>query len=199
MKQGYRYTIIFTLIVSLIFALALAVANTLLKPRIEANAELAEQRAILDSLGMDQTGEPETVQKRFQDLVKLDQAKSFSFYRQLDEQGETAGYAIPFVGSGLWGSIHGYLGVTPDLTQIKGLVFTSQNETPGLGGRIEEEWYREQFRQVEIPQDTSLSYGSQNSGQQIDAISGATQTSNAVMRILNQLIAEKLPEMEGVK
>ncbi len=199
MKQGYRYTIIFTLIVSLVFTLVLAVANTLLKPRIDANAELAEQRAIMDSLGMDKEGEAAQIQQRFNESVEMGEAKSFHYYRQVNSSGETEGYAIPFVGSGLWGSIHGYLGVTPGLDQMKGIVFTSQNETPGLGGRIEEDWFREQFRGVEIPADALMEYGAQTSGQNVDAISGATQTSNAVIRIINQVIADQLPEMEGVK
>ena len=47
MKQSYTYSIVFTLIVSAVFTLVLATTANVLKPRIEANQELAEQSALL--------------------------------------------------------------------------------------------------------------------------------------------------------
>jgi Na+-transporting NADH:ubiquinone oxidoreductase subunit C len=74
---------------------------------------------------------------------------------------------------------------------IKGLAFTEQNETPGLGGRIEEDWYKEQFKGTTL--SGSLSYGEETG---LDAITGATSTSNAVLKILNTFIETTLKELE---
>ncbi len=81
------------------------------------------------------------------------------------------------------------------MNQLQGIVFTEQNETPGLGGRIMEEWFREQFRGLELVQGEQVKYG-EGGSQKIDAISGATQTSNAILRIINQVKDEILPQME---
>ena len=90
------------------------------------------------------------------------------------------------------------MGVSSDLAQITGLVFTDQSETPGLGGRIDELAYREQFRGLKISPGTKLAYGNQG-GSQIDAITGATLTSNSVMRILNGLLADTISKLEAAK
>lgn len=91
--------------------------------------------------------------------------------------------------------MNGYLGVSPDLSSITGLVFTEHSETPGLGGRIDELDYREQFRGLTIDPAQPLVYG-EDGGGQIDAITGATSTSNAVLTILNDLLVETIGEME---
>ena len=94
----------------------------------------------------------------------------------------------------MWGSISGYMGVSADLDRITGLVFTNHSETPGLGGRIDELAYREQFKGLHITSETTLAYG-ENGGDQIDAITGATSTSNAVLRILNQLLDDTVSKL----
>ncbi|NLE70363.1 MAG: FMN-binding protein, partial [Clostridiales bacterium] len=104
-------------------------------------------------------------------------------------EGEALAYAIPFEGSGLWGSLRGYLCITADLTETRGLVFTYQNETPGLGGRVDETWFKEQFRGLPVSEGTELAYGS-HPDYKIDAVTGATQTSSAVMRTVNKALKE---------
>ena len=70
-----------------------------------------------------------------------------------------------------------------------GIAFTSQNETPGLGARIEERWFVEQFRGKRAPlkirpekEKTSIS--------EFEAITGATVTTNAVKAIVNGAAAD---------
>ena len=98
-------------------------------------------------------------------------------------------YAVPFDGAALWGALRGYLGVNADLTETTGLVFTYQNETPGLGGRIDEDWYKAQFRGLPISKGSNLAYGAFDS-YKLDAVTGATQTSSAVLRTVNKALNE---------
>src|SRR5690606_32400126 len=100
-------------------------------------------------------------------------------------------YAVPFDDNALWGALRGYLGVSADLGSTTGLVFTYQNETPGLGGRIDENWFKEQFRGLPIAPGAALAYGAQD-GYDIDAISGATSSSAAVMRAVNKVLRESV-------
>ena len=85
--------------------------------------------------------------------------------------------------------------MNPELNELQGIVFTEQNETPGLGGRIMEDWFKEQFRGLKLEAGQAVAYGEAGS-QKIDAISGATQTSNAIIRIINQVKNEVLPKVE---
>jgi Na+-transporting NADH:ubiquinone oxidoreductase subunit C len=195
MKRGYTYTIIFILVVSAVFTLFLAGIDVLMKPKITANARLEEQKSILNAFNVDDEGTAEEINLRFNDLVKADEMSEMLFYSHQDSSGQTLGYAVPFTGSGLWGTIRGWIAVNPEMNQLQGIVFTEQNETPGLGGRIMEEWFREQFRGLELVQGEQVKYG-EGGSQKIDAISGATQTSNAILRIINQVKDEILPQME---
>lgn len=193
--KSYAFTVVFILIVSAVFTAVLATANAIALPRIEKNALLAERRAILDVFALDTTGSDEEILSQFDQVIRPAQSSGMDLYVHVDANGQVLGYAVPFAGPGLWGTIEGYLGISQDRSKILGLVFTRQNETPGLGGRIEEPQYREQFRGVMIQQGSELTYGA-DSGQQIDAITGATSTSKAVLKIVNQLLAETVSQLE---
>ncbi len=195
MKRGYVYTIVFMLVVSAVFTLFLAGANAFLTPRILANTRIAEQKSILNAFNIEDEGTDEEIEQRFSELVQPKTSGELEYYEHIDSEGTLQGVAVPFTGSGLWGTIRGWLATTPELDEIQGLVFTEQNETPGLGGRIMEEWYLEQFRGVGLDPDSDFAYGTTDT-QDVDAISGATQTSNAIVRIVNQVKNEVLPQVE---
>lgn len=186
MKKGHLYTLGFMIILSAVLVFALAFANEGFKPSIANNAAGRERRAILDAVGLAEGLSDEQVIAAFDTAMKPVQIAGQEAYAFV-ENSETKAYAVPFHGAALWGSVDGYLGVNADMSRTTGIVFTDQNETPGLGGRIEEEWYREQFRDLPIRTDKPLTYG-QHEDYQIDAITGATQTSQAILRIVNQLI-----------
>ena len=195
MKNGYLSTIVFILALSLIFGSALAGVYAWLKPTIETNAEIAEKRAILEAFALDFSGSTDAIADRFSQSIEETEINGLSVYQLKDETGTVTAYAVPFSGSGLWGTIRGYLAVSGDLEQVVGLTFTEQNETPGLGGRIDEPAFKEQFRSVAIDYEAGFSYGESGSGQ-LDAITGATSTSNAVLQMLNRLLQETLAGWE---
>lgn len=195
MKSGYVYTIIFMLIVSAVFTLLLAGANELFMPKINQNELLDERKAILYVFDVDQSGEADELLARFDKYVEETEISGIELYEYKSDSGSTEAYAVPFTGAGLWGSISGYMAVSPDLSAITGVVFTRQSETPGLGGRIDELEYREQFRGITISAGSKLAYGEEGGGQ-IDAITGATLTSNSVLKILNSLLESTIYELE---
>ncbi|MDF2948268.1 MAG: sodium-translocating NADH-quinone reductase subunit, partial [Sedimentibacter sp.] len=99
---------------------------------------------------------------------------------------------------GLWGSITGYLGLNREFTKTIGIEFVTQSETPGLGGRISEEDYKKQFRDIDVTTPVNGAYiiSRPGTGGNIDAISGATQTSSAVIKFINEDLIEFFNEME---
>ena len=186
MKKGYLYTLIFMAVVSIVFTGLLAGVNAAYKKKISENQQTAVRASILYSVGIIAGDDANDI---FDDKAIEKNLNGMTHY-SIDTSGEKA-YAIPFEGPGLWGTIRGYIGVSSDMSSILGLAFTEQNETPGLGGRIDEEWYKAQFKDTKLT--GVLEYGSESG---IDAITGATSTSNAVLKILNDFIETTLKELE---
>lgn len=193
MKKGHIYTLVFMLALSTVLTLALALAYEGFKPNIAAHDDLKKERSVLYALGLDEGLTDEQVTDTFAKVVEPVEGQGY-VYKQ---DGQVRGYAVPFTGAGLWGSITGYAGLSGEKDKLTGIVFTKQNETPGLGGRIDETEYREQFRGLPIAPGTLLSYG-QHDGYRLDGITGATQTSNAVIRIINQMLSDHVFN-EGVQ
>ncbi len=113
------------------------------------------------------------------------------------EDNEISGYVVFAGGPGLWGEIEAVIGFTVNRDELTGVEFIKQNETPGLGARIAEEWFKEQFRGkmgpfVMVPESTA------EAEKELDAITGATRTSNFVLEIINQSL-EDIKEGEWPK
>ncbi len=193
MKQGPVYTIVFIFLLTAVFVSVLAVADAFYAPQIEENVVLAQRRDVLYALGIDSTGDAAALNARFDDQVTKKTVGGVEIYEQ-KPIGGIYGIAVPFTGSGLWGTIKGYLAVSSDFKEIAGIVFTEQQETPGLGGRIDELLYKEQFRGVPIT-GAKIVYG-KNGDKEIDAVTGATITSNSVLRIVNDVLDNTLPKLE---
>lgn len=99
---------------------------------------------------------------------------------------------IPIYGAGLWGPVWGYIAFQPDCHTIAGAFFDHESETPGLGAKIKDEaWFREKFigKTVEWGDSPAfvLAKNAEETGatNAIDAISGATMTSNGLNAALN--------------
>ena len=187
-KDSYLYTIVFTFVLTAVFATVLAVTQAYYLPTITENEANVERQAILKVLGISWQFDLVTT---FNEQVIPVTAGTSSTFAVYDVDGRPISYAFPLEGQGLWGSIRGYIGVSASFDRLLGMEFIEQNETPGLGGRIDEAWYKEQFAGVPLVQGEDLAYGSG-----IDAITGATSSSNAVLNILNNTIAELMPLKE---
>lgn len=186
MKKGYIYTLIFMAVVSIVFTGLLAGVNAAYKDKIKRNQDTAIKVSILSSVGI---VTEDDFNKTFDDKAEEKKIGDIIYYSIETTEGNVL--AVPFEGPGLWGTIKGYIGVSEDFTSIKGIAFTEQNETPGLGGRIDEDWYKEQFNGVLL---TGVVVYGDESG--LDAITGATSTSNAVLKIINNLVGTTLKELE---
>jgi len=96
---------------------------------------------------------------------------------------------LPILGSGYNGPIRAMLALRGDMNTIAGLTITDQAETPGLGARIEEEDWQAQFAGKRLADEAgmlrfSVTRGSANTEYEVDGITGATRTSNAITRMV---------------
>jgi Na+-translocating ferredoxin:NAD+ oxidoreductase subunit G len=105
------------------------------------------------------------------------------------DDGNVIGYAYLAQGKGYGGTIEILVGLE-DETTIKGISIITHNESPGLGSRITEDSYLEQYNGLKI-QDTDMS----SNGGKIDAITGATISSTAVADAVRTTALEKVKKI----
>lgn len=100
--------------------------------------------------------------------------------------GAEVGYAFLAVGKGYGGDIDILVGLE-DETTVKGITIISHTETPGLGSRIAESSFTDRFAGLNIA-DVAL----RQEGGQIDAITGSTISSRAVIDAVRTTAMEKV-------
>lgn len=109
---------------------------------------------------------------------------------------------IPCYGAGLWGPVWGYIAVAADGRTIEGAIFDHKGETPGLGAKITEKPFYGSFKGKSFSDgDTKFSVrkGDQSADPNaVDAISGATITSQSVGRSINLWATYYSPYLETV-
>ena len=95
-----------------------------------------------------------------------------------------------FKGRGLWGMIEGIATFDSALTHIVSVRVLSQEETPGLGDRIKERDYLATYkdRTAAEPLELALRHKAEQPNE-VDAISGATLSSQALMAIVSATAA----------
>ena len=122
---------------------------------------------------------------------------SYTFYLGYDGD-ELIGIAFNIKGGGFQDIISLMVGVTPDFSRITGLSVLDQKETPGLGTKIaddpsrkgDEKWFTDQFKgKSPFPEVYYVKNKKAEAETEIEAISGATISSQAVVNILNFHIA----------
>ena len=191
-EHGLLYTVIFTFLVCFVFVFVLSLTNNATATQVALNQRLTQQRAILSAMGIEFSSDNE-VQRLFRG-IQQEQVGQDTLY--LTAQNGTEIVAALFSAPGLWGTISGVLALNGDGSRIVGLELISHNETPGLGGRIDESWYKGQFRGELIAPNGTIEMLSrrgvgdtdpENGG--IDGVTGATRTSESMVVILNNEIA----------
>jgi Na+-transporting NADH:ubiquinone oxidoreductase subunit C len=101
---------------------------------------------------------------------------------------------LPIRGAGMWSMLYGYIALESDFNTIAGVVFYEQSETPGLGDQIatphwQAKWvgkklYDETGAMLFRVADGPVTAGSAAADYQVDALTGATVTANAVTALL---------------
>lgn len=195
-KDSIPYIVLFTFAACIVYILPLAVANELTKPRVEANRLFAAHSAVLRAFGIpyadaaDAEAQYGSVVRELEPVEGMDAAWSATI--------DGADYlAVRQAGAGLWGTITAIVAADAAGTRLRGIEILDQVETPGLGGRIDEAWFKEQFRGKKIGPDGRITVDQNGSGKgeadkespRVDAISGASRTSDFIQDIVNGAIA----------
>jgi Na+-transporting NADH:ubiquinone oxidoreductase subunit C len=198
-------TIIYAAVLGIVCATLLTGAAGISAPYKESNARAEEIRNILAVLDVpfDSEASSSELVKVFEQTVRTEKRGELTAYVYFPapESGLSGAVAVPFTGRGLWGPIKGLLSLKPDMKTIHGITFYEQEETPGLGGEIASQWFRNQFKGkrledaagtpgIRIRRDGAVALN------EVDGITGATMTSQKVETILNTVI-ERIVEEYG--
>lgn len=186
------FPVIFMLIITVVFISVLSVIYSITKDTIALQESLFLKKAILYASGIKIPEDEKEIVKIYDIRIreKKDEDGKILYYEILNEdQQEIKGYVIKTEGPGLWGKIVTVIGIEKDKKTLIGIEFTEQSETPGLGARISETWFKEQFRGKSGAFST-VQEGNPSGEHEFQAITGATLTTNYVKAILNDTIDE---------
>ena len=152
--------------------------------RVQTNEQFFLFRSVLDAAGVSHDNQPATVASLYREGV----AEQEGVYTVEKPDGSIR-YVRQIVGAGLWGPITVMVGFEEDVRTLSGVSIVSQNETPGLGARIEEPWFTGQFAGKQGP-FRIVEEGTSSAPDEVDSITGATRTSEAFRNIINRAVAE---------
>lgn len=185
----WGYTLTFMCGVTLIVMTMVAGLSQLTAERVARNERLFLKRAVMEAArGAPADKDPATVEQWFAAAARPmgTDAKHPAFAIVEPASGATQGYVVVASGPGLWGRITAAVGLDAARDTFTGLAFTEEGETPGLGARIEEPWFKRQVRGKRGPLGLRPEGTRSAEATEIDAITGATVTSRAVRDILNR-------------
>lgn len=179
--KGKISLMIFVVLLGIIASSILGGVEILTEERIVRNEELKVKSSLLSAFNIPY--EKDTIEVEFDKNLSVIDKEDTSFYKTSDGR---IGFA--FDGSGLWGPISGFIVLDDNFKTIKGIEVLSQAETPGLGGVVGERDYLNTFIGKSVVPTISIikSAGAELAENEIDAISGATMTSEAFELLLNE-------------
>jgi len=130
-----------------------------------------------------------------------DEQTIYAGYDKEGNEDRLIGYAITAEGAGFQDNIRILYGYLPDKRLIVGMAVLESRETPGLGDKIYKDAdFQENFKQLAVEPTISLvKKGSKSAQNQVDAISGATISSKAIVKILNKANEKWVARLSSVK
>lgn len=222
-KNSNTYQILYAAVMVLLVGTVLAFIYMALKPKQNENIANDTRRQILSALHIASPNDSqvkETYEKYvIQDLLVdkegnvVDSSQNVAFEVDMKKNVKLAErqlpvmkcklddgsvkYVLPVYGAGLWGPIWGYIAVNDDGNTIYGANFSHEGETPGLGARITEQSFQDEFKDKHLFLDGEfksvavLKKGQKatNGAEQIDALTGATITSRGVSDMMADCLA----------
>lgn len=184
------YIIIYSTLLVIIVAFLLAFVFQSLKPAQDANVALDQKKQILNSLNL-RGLDGQEAEAKYNEVVLGEKKADGQTYYECKIDGKQK-YVFPLKGMGLWGGISGFVAVDDDLNTVYGAYFNHESETAGLGAEIKDsrEW-QERFKGKKIfSADGNLAIGVvkkvEQPESQVDAVTGATLTSNGVNDMLRE-------------
>ncbi len=176
--------ILFVIILGSIAAGILVGTKSFTEARISDNQEYALKSTILNAFEIP-FSESDVLEVYNKNITQKEEGGKTFFY------SEDGNIGFEFEGKGLWGPIRGFITLEPDFVTIKGIQIIYHEETPGLGGVVSEQPYLNKYKGKKFDPEIIISNNADmTSDTEVDAITGATMTSNAFELMLNESYQE---------
>ncbi|MEW9799371.1 Na(+)-translocating NADH-quinone reductase subunit C [Alteromonas sp. CYL-A6] len=119
-----------------------------------------------------------------------------SVYLVRDDSGDVSRVILPVHGSGLWDLMYGFLAVDADGQTVRELIYYQQKETPGLGGEVQNPSWQAKWDGKKLYENGDVAIrvkknASATNPHSVDALSGATLTSNGVENTVRYWVGEQ--------
>jgi Na+-transporting NADH:ubiquinone oxidoreductase subunit C len=136
-----------------------------------------------------------------EDPAKIKRRPNLAPVYLVREDGRIKTIILPVYGYGLWSTMYGLIALAGDGRTVTGLSFYEHGETPGLGDFIESPAWQAQFpgklafdergkERLSVVKG-GVKPGSPDAKYGVDAVSGATLTSNGVNNLLHYWLGEQ--------
>jgi len=182
------------IVASFCFGLLIAITNAAWSPRIEQN-KIEKLNSLMRDL-LPKTGRFELEAELEIESARGKKIKS-NVYKALSDQGRCVGWAFNCKGPGFQDKIELVVAVDKDFERIAGFSVLASNETPGFGDKIKLPWYRNQFAEAPAEKLQLVKTGdAEKIDSEIVAITGATVSSEAVVKIMNNSITQVKDQMQ---
>ena len=184
-------------VIALLMGLALSTVYSLTKDKIEEQQKLANAesyKAVLPdaenfAFDDDLTKAVEEVAGNAYDEASFGRTYINDVALGKDADGNVVGYVVAVTtADGFDGNIALSVGIDTEGT-VKGIAFTELKETAGMGMRVDEDTFKDQFKDVNTDAFTLNKKGDATEAGDINTISGASTTSGAVVNAVNTALA----------
>jgi electron transport complex protein RnfG len=185
---GASARLVGTLVVAgLLSGLAIVSTYRITLPTIQANQAAELERAVFEVLpGARRMTRLVWAENRLAPAATGAGSAEDSIFAGYAADGGLVGYAVPAAGAGFQDTIKLIYGLDPTGVKIIGMKVLESRETPGLGDRIaKDEKFHAEFTDLAVEPTIHLVKGHGEAANDVDAITGATISSRAVVKILN--------------
>lgn len=173
------------IIMAVICSSALALVNIVTSPIIKKNNEIKYMSTVMDVFGISyDTKKSDSIISTYKQVIEEQDKNGLRMFIEK----ESGSSAISLTGSGFQGPLILIVALKGDM--ISGFKVVSQVETPGLGARITEEPFQKSFIGKRVSDGIKMTKSGSAGISEFDAITGATETSRALERILNRGFAQ---------
>ncbi len=121
---------------------------------------------------------------------KADNTGDLLVYKALNQQGACMGYVIQAAAQGFADKVEVLIGVDEQVASVTGIYVLDQKETPGLGNKITDVSWRDQFKAKPVSPFLTVVKRMPRTDHEIEAVTGATISSDCVVGIVNRYVAK---------
>lgn len=132
-----------------------------------------------------------------EDIASIGRRAKYGKVYTMKTDGELTKVIIPIKGYGLWSTMYGFIALKPDGRTIEDVTFYEHNETPGLGGEIQNSAWQEVWKGKSVTDDQGKpaftvvkGRAAADSKYDVDGLAGATLTSVGVMNLVRFWVGE---------